>query len=546
MAPRLLSFVAALTLPLACQVLVGIEERKEYRAPATGGAENGGAAGSPSEEPSGGSSSGGKGNGGSGPAGPEVCGDGIQQGAEVCDDGDENGEAGKCHESCSFVCVGNCPLHVDSQIGRAGNGSSWAIALRSLQDAVDQQWMAGGGEVWVKATELRATGPGPLLVLRAGVDVYGGFEGTEVRRADRREPTAASATVLHANELAAPAVMGASSARLDGFVIRDAVGDMGAAFQAEGTTGLILRDVYFTENHAAACGGAMYLENASVRLEGGAFEGNTSDATGGAICARKASSLDMRGTRFMGNRAVTSGGAIHARGDYSPVAHPTLVLKDTTFIDNGATSEVSNEGGGALEQVGGTLTVSDSDFQGNYVHALAPGAALRLEDVAGQIVNSLFVEHVEGRPAVHSTVGSLSIVGSTFAFNDCPDGCDVGGDSIVLRNSVLVARDKLMSPTSGQVNAADNCHVFLSGGLGERPSPFGDALLDRDGNGVDDYLLVQPGDNPCVDAGSDAAADDAGIDWRNMTTSGSGCLDVSPVDAGRHYPSSNANAQGCQ
>lgn len=560
-----LSLFSLPALVLACQVLAGIEERDEYRPPSTGGA-----AGSPSEMPGGdggtdslggaggtsggatggtgdgGSGDGGSSDGGSGDPGPQICGDGVVQGTEACDDGEDNGSFGKCHESCAFVCVGNCPVRVDPTIETPGDGSSWEAALDSLQAAVDQQWMAGGGEVWVKTSELQASSTASLLVLRSSVHVYGGFSGTELRRDERPSPTKLSATVLDANHLSYPAIIGAGNARLDGFVVRRAAGDSGPAFQAQSVSNVVLRNVYFSENHATTCGGALLLDGASVRLEGGSFESNESDATGGAICIVKATTLEIDGTRFENNAAATQGGAILAVGTYAPEAKPTLTLKNVTFLENGITGLDPASGGGALYQIAGKLTVLDSDFQGNRVQSLGQGAALRLDDVEGTITNSAFVKH-EGGPAIRANTAPVTIVGSTFAFNTCPQACDVRGDAIVLRNSVLVAEDKIMTPNfSGSIAASNNCEIFVGGGLGEKPSPFGTApLLDRDGNGVEEYLLVQPGDTSCLDAGSDEAADDAGIPWRTLTTSGNGCLDVSPVDAGRHYPSTSPNPQAC-
>lgn len=562
--------IRVLLLPLVvvgCQIIGGIEVREEYRGAgspggSTGSGAEGGAAGlgAGGSEPLGGTSgeggaagesSGTAGDGAGGEGGGAVCGNGVEEGGESCDDGDENGQLGKCDSSCAFVCESPCPLRVDPEAAEGGDGASWGSALVSLQGAVDQQWEAGGGEVWVRATPIQSEGTEPLLLMRTGVDVYGGFAGTEPTRAERAAPTSETATVLDAQGLAYPAVRGAGGALLDGFAITGADGQEGPAFTAEAVSDLILRDVFFIDNHAAGCGGAMLLDGASVRLEGGSFEGNVADQTGGAICTLRATVLEIEGTRFVGNTALVRGGAVDAQGSYSPEAKPDLRLIGATFVDNRATrDDPPSSGGGALYQMAGTLAVVGSDFAGNSA-AIATGAAVYLSDVEGTIHDSTFAENEGFNAAVFADLSSLTIVGCTFAFNDqsCPGTCDVNGDSILVQNSAIVSLSKLSTPALGSnvTTTPGNCIVFISGGLGQQPSPFGDAPLpDRDGNGVDDYLLVQPGDNPCLDVGNDATSTSADIDWSGLTTSGNNCLDVSPVDAGRHYQPTNQNPMPCE
>ena len=62
----------------------------------------------------------------------------------------------------------------------AHDGSSWALAKRTVANAVDTSWRLGGGEVWVRA----GTYP-EHLTLSAWVDVYGGFAGNETARIQR-------------------------------------------------------------------------------------------------------------------------------------------------------------------------------------------------------------------------------------------------------------------------------------------------------------------------------------------------------------------------
>jgi hypothetical protein len=564
-----------------CQLIGGIEVRDEYKSPGAAG-EGGDAgaldmAGSPGKAGAGGSSAGssaleggaaGESNNGGGAAaaggeggeltagagpGPDaVCGDGIQQSGEACDDGVHNGEADQCDSSCGFVCAGACPLRVDPAIADAGDGSSWEQALSSLQEAVTTQQTAGGGEVWVKQGTIIATGSGVLLTLGSSVEIYGGFAGTELRRAQRPAPSATTVTVLDANKLAYPAVRGAGGALLDGFLIQNASGAGGSGFTATTVTGLVLRSVWFKDNESVGgshCGGALVLNGGEARLEGCHFEGNTSEGVGGAIClAGTVSTLTIDGSTFLNNHASGSGGAIHAYGSYSPARVPTIHVLGSTFIGNKTTTMSSP--GGAVYVTNANLDVSDSDFMANHAE-LAEGSALYCDsDAKCPIVNSAFVRNEGFRAAVSGNTPDQKVVNSTFAFNDngCPDGCDVSSQAfLALQNSVMVQSDKSqMFSVTGQAMSFNSCSIFVAGGLGAKPSPFVEPLMDQDGNGVPEYLLAQPADNSCLDAGQDSYAADAGITWDMLTTSANNCLDVSPIDAGRHYRPTTAKPEACQ
>ncbi|HRZ83430.1 MAG TPA: hypothetical protein P5069_13315, partial [Candidatus Hydrogenedentes bacterium] len=101
-------------------------------------------------------------------------------------------------------------LHVDAaSTAPAPDGASWATAYPDIQSAVDAAAAAApGDEVWVRAGVYRGT-TDPVLTLRVGVAVYGGFDGTESSRDQRY--WAGRPTVLDGEGLRR-CVRGASSA----------------------------------------------------------------------------------------------------------------------------------------------------------------------------------------------------------------------------------------------------------------------------------------------------------------------------------------------
>jgi hypothetical protein len=79
------------------------------------------------------------------------------------------------------------------------DGTSWATAYPTIQPAIDAASADGGGEVWVAEGAYDETRVSPFhepvvdtgsLVLKSGVDLYGGFiglgaEGNETAREER-------------------------------------------------------------------------------------------------------------------------------------------------------------------------------------------------------------------------------------------------------------------------------------------------------------------------------------------------------------------------
>src|SRR4029079_16661205 len=82
-------------------------------------------------------------------------------------------------------------IHVDAAAPSGGHGASWADALDDLQAALAAA--RPGDEIWVAQGTYRPAPPNgdrlASFVLKSGVALYGGFEGTETAR-DQRDVTA--------------------------------------------------------------------------------------------------------------------------------------------------------------------------------------------------------------------------------------------------------------------------------------------------------------------------------------------------------------------
>ncbi len=219
--------------------------------------------------------------------------------------------------------------YVNDDATGANNGTSWADAFNVIQDAMD----AAIDEDMIWVAEGTYTGGNPVLTMKDGVDIYGGFNGTEVNLLERN--TASHETILDGEDINR-VVKGASNARLDGFTI---------------TNGYI---VYVSDSRNAAQGAGMDNGNisnlvvANCKFSGNVAEGggslpyNASNGLGGGIHNRNVTNLMVINCIFSDNHAV--GGGLMGWGGAICSDESTLVtITNCTFSNNSA-----DDFGGAL------------------------------------------------------------------------------------------------------------------------------------------------------------------------------------------------------
>ncbi len=485
-----------------------------------------------------------------------ACGDGElnEAAGEICDDGVDNGSRNSCETNCQFVCQGQCPLRVSLDAPSGGDGRSWAGAMSSLQAAIDMQWQANGGQVWVKTgTFVPPSSNVPVVQLARGVAVYGGFAGDEDSLAER--PSSGRTTLDKLGQTGS-AVIGASNSRLDGFLVTggNADADMslpeidGGGMLNEGLTNVMVANVDFEGNQAWGCGGGMANSGSEVQLEHVTFTDNKAER-GGGMCNLDASVVEMLDVRFEGNEItpfpanttadLLGGGLFNVDSDVTFrgglfKGHPSFVDFDTNSLSDGT----------ALWNSGGESLFFDVRFDSNDA---AFGAAVVNEMGSPEFVNASFTRNSTGTGNQGALVDldAASVVNCTFADNPGPNGINlVGTAQTTVENSVLWVEDNTFTNVSGPVTVSSSCVIF-TGGLGGQPRPFPDSL-DPDADGVPKYLLNQTDMNPCLDAGDNAVSDAAGLDWTALTTSPNSCRDSGLVDAGRHYQPAIADAEPCQ
>jgi parallel beta-helix repeat protein len=216
----------------------------------------------------------------------------------------------------------------------ANNGSSWALAKRTVQAALDAA-EASGGEVWVREGVYTE-----LIRLRPFMHVYGGFSGTETRRTDR-------------NWISSPSV-------LDGYRLNGSVVTAQAGYRASTIDGFTIRNGYGTPAGSNTYGGGMYLYMSSPTVANCTITRNTATASGGGVfsggvsfaalvnCVISANTAGNQGGGVyapafgtMVNCAITGNSASSGGGIYcGPSTYPSIV--DCTIAGNSA----SGDGGG--------------------------------------------------------------------------------------------------------------------------------------------------------------------------------------------------------
>jgi hypothetical protein len=275
--------------------------------------------------------------------------------------------------------------HVDLNVAMPGDGSSWATAFDSVQAAIDDAAAAAPCEVWVAAGMyyIYETGVTDTLTLQGGVDVYGGFDGTEtmldqrdwsanVTVLDGRAGPGSSSRVYHV-------VTAASDARLDGFVITEGLANGVAPHERGGgifsdDTDVVVANCSIVDNACAWIGGGIAIiggaptivdsviaDNASAQYAGGLYASGSDTTVSRCVVHGNTSGDDAAGFVLEQGSPVVENSVFYLNngGDFGGAMdiwqETAALVVNNTFYDNDGP-----HGGGGVSIRSNLATVSSN------------------------------------------------------------------------------------------------------------------------------------------------------------------------------------------
>jgi hypothetical protein len=274
--------------------------------------------------------------------------------------------------------VGSIVHHVNASVSASGDGSSWAAAFKTMEEATAAA--ADGDQIWVAKGDYLLTA---TLPWKSGVNVYGGFEGTETALAQRSNLDPAL-TILDGQ--GAVRVLSAAAALAkrtvwDGFTIQNGkiTTGTGAGVQMHANAAMnscLLRNNLASGNGNNDGGGAIYINTSaegSVSVTGCRFEGNNARFGGairiGVVGNALKAEVVVENCLIINNGDINAGGSgngagaalcveVAATGSTGNIAIRSCVL---------ANNQISNNAGAALSVANAqALQVHNCTFANNY------------------------------------------------------------------------------------------------------------------------------------------------------------------------------------
>ena len=291
----------------------------------------------------------------------------------------------------------------------SGDGSSWAKATGSLQDALDYagiQFAKDGSytEIWVASgTYVAGAKRSDSFILHDGAFLYGGFSGVETKL-DQRD-YAKNSTVLSGeigdefttSDNVYHVLIGSDHALLDGFVITGGYADKGDGGQVYDDKGGAML------NYAAGYRVRPNQEPTigfDVSLRNCLFVGNYA-SEGGAVYTYHGGNPTFTNCEFYGNSALYGGAVLDRAGVNS-------IYVDCTFTANLSLYK----GGASFVDYGSMATFESCLFQNN--QAGSNGGALYVIDRASQeIPNETDYARID------PTWNTLTDIFSSVLIQDC-------------------------------------------------------------------------------------------------------------------------------
>jgi len=384
-------------------------------------------------------------------------------------------------------------LHVKPNGDDSNGGMTWASAKKTVKTALDAA--ISGMEIWVAAGTYTEN-----LLLKDGVALYGGFEGSETDRESRDWKVHTTildggrkGSVVTSPRYASPAT------RVDGFVIRNGSG---------------------TNRYGVTYGGAvMCYWYSSPTIINNFITDNIAN-NGGAICGLGANPTILANI-IAGNNVIVGGSSGYEGGEGGGVylnTNDSAVVAGNTFMSN-----TTAKYGGGIYCLGPQININNNVFMLNYAQY---GGGIYAHESPARITGNTFIENTatDGGGGIYFVITSgvyPKIANNIVAFNK--------------RNGIegLVEGGGCGGPPP-EMEISHNCMYQNTPVHYQGVQPGTGDLLNIDpmlasrsyGN-----IHIQPG-SPCRDTGDPAYADGTtDIDGQPRVQDGDGDL-IAEVDIG--------------
>ncbi len=407
-----------------------------------------------------------------------------------------------------ITCPEICRAYVDGDVATSGDGKSWATAYKTVSGALDDMTIlgrcCGPCQIWVaEGTYFTfVNGPQDTNQLHPGLELYGGFNGTETALEQRNWE--GHRTVLdghraeNSEDRVYHVVTCSDEARLDGFKVTGGRAQEnyelentknGGGIYCQGTSPVIANCMVernaarTTGDEMGSAGGGMYVTGGSPTILNTIFSHNTasaySDAMGGGLFTSGGAPV-IRDCVFQDNTAQNGGGAYFASG--SPV------VERTSFIYNSAdgTAEISPSGyGGGVYRASGSVSFSSCLFTRNTAEPSVQSDGGSGGAFYGAAGSALFT---------NCTVANNTGMVSTGGIHD---------NNATVVNSIVRDNTNAQLVTDGSVTFSN-----IQGGPTDNGNIDADPLFEDPM--VEKYRLLSG--SPCIDAADGSLAPELDID----------------------------------
>ncbi|MBP6826454.1 MAG: T9SS type A sorting domain-containing protein [Saprospiraceae bacterium] len=331
-------------------------------------------------------------------------------------------------------------LYVKSNAAGANNGTSWADAYTSLDAALAVA--VPGGQVWVAAGVYKSSNPTPKSFnVQSGVQLYGGFAGTETALSQRNYET--NVTIL-SGDISGNDISGdftqnrtdnalhvlyvqngnpSDRAVIDGFRIAGGntsnvasdpdLNQRGGGILA--TAKLTVRNCFFTDNfgRAGGCISALAAAGSGLIADNCIFDGNYSTSQSACIHIRQVTAADVNRCIFRNN--LTNRGCVYPETS-------TNVKIDSCLFENNETG--ASQFGAAMFTWQSNFVLSNSTIRKNTAYNAAGMYNDGRENISSFVVdNCVFDSNTVtnyGGTCLYNWICNFEVKNSTFKGNYAP------------------------------------------------------------------------------------------------------------------------------